>query len=78
MVKFRERKMKKHYKLRDYFSIRWLMEFPARMNKKIEPHRNKSFDHIDITHKETATQEFLKISLGRNKTKEETQDDKAE
>jgi len=76
LVKFRERKMKKHYKRKDYGYRKWLMEFPVRVSKKIEPHKHKKFDHIDITFKETATQEFLTISLGRNKTREEIHKEK--
>ena len=52
------------------------MEFPARANEKIKPHKNKNFEDIDITSKETATQEVLTISLGRDKTRKEIQEEK--
>ncbi len=65
--------MKKHYKRKDYGYGKFLTEYPARMNAKIEPHKHKNFDYIDITHNETPTQEFLTILLRRNKTQEEIQ-----
>jgi hypothetical protein len=73
MVKFRERKVKRRYKQENHDYRGFSMEFPARMNEKIEPHKNKNYDEIDITSRETATQEFLTISLGRDKTPEEIQ-----
>jgi hypothetical protein len=47
------------------------MEFPVEANPKIEPHKTKNFDYIDITSKDTPKQEFLNIQLVRNKTPEE-------
>ena len=76
MVKIRERKIKRRYKQENYDYRRFSMEFPARANEKIEPHKNKNFEAIDITSKETATQEVLTISLGRPKTREEIQEEK--
>ena len=72
MVKFQERKMKKRYKKnKEYNYKKYLMEFPVRVNKKIEPHKTKNFDDIDITSKDTLKQEFVNISLVRNKTPHE-------
>lgn len=71
MVKFQERTMKKKYKRKEYPSKKFLMEFPVRVNPKIEPHKEKIFDDLDITSKDSPKQEFLNISLVRNKTSEE-------
>jgi hypothetical protein len=71
MVKFREREMKKDYKHKEYISKKFLLEFPAKANPKIEPHKNKNFDELVITSKDTPKQEFLNIQLIRNKTPEE-------
>ena len=49
MVKFQERKMKKRYKQQDYTCKRYVMKFPVKANAKIEPHKAKKFDEIDIT-----------------------------
>ncbi len=72
MVKFQERKMKKKYKRKVYESKKFLMEFPAKVNPKIEPHKTKNFDDVDITSADTPKQEVLNISLVRNKKPEET------
>ena len=71
MVKFQERKMKKKYKRKVYTSKKFLMEFPTKANPKIEPHKTKNFDGLDITSNDTPKQEFLNIQLIRNKTNEE-------
>lgn len=63
--------MKKKYKRKEYPSKKFLMEFPVRVNPKIEPHKEKIFDDLDITSKDSPKQEFLNISLVRNKTSEE-------
>jgi hypothetical protein len=47
------------------------MEFPVKLNSKIDPHKAKKFDEIDITLKDTPKQEFLNIRLVRNKTPDE-------
>lgn len=47
------------------------MEFPVKANPKIEPHKAKIFDDVDITSKDTPKQKFLNIQLVRNKTPEE-------
>lgn len=47
------------------------MEFPVKLNGKIEPHKDKNFDDIDITFEDKPRQEFLNIQLVRNKTREE-------
>jgi hypothetical protein len=54
------------------------MEFPVKANPKIEPHKAKTFDDLDITSKDTAKQEFLNIRLVRNKTPEEINRQKPE
>ena len=63
--------MKKRYKGKDYTSKKYQMEFPVRANPKIELHKTKNFDYLDITSKDTPKQEFLNIQLVRNKTSEE-------
>ena len=73
MVKFQVRSMRKHYKKnKEYTYIRYSIEFPATLNKKIEPHINKDFDGIEINYKENNKQEILNITLTRNKTDEQT------
>ena len=71
MVKFQVHWMKKRYKGKEYACKKYLMEFPVKANSKIEPHKTKNFDDIDITSKDTPKQEFLNISLVRNKTPQE-------
>jgi hypothetical protein len=72
MVKFRVRWMKKRYKKnKEYNYKKYLIEFPVKVNPKIDPHETKNFDDIDITSKDTPKQEFLNIQLVRNKTPEE-------
>lgn len=71
MVKFQERRIKKKYKQKEYESTKFLMEFPVRANQKIEPHKSKNFDDVDITSQDTPKREVLNISLVRNKTPEE-------
>ena len=63
--------MKKRYKGKECTSKKYQMEFPVRANLKIEPHKTKNFDYLDITSKDTPKQEFLNIQLVRNKTSEE-------
>jgi len=77
MVKFQVRWMKKRYKTkREYRYKKYLMEFPVRLNPKIELHKTKNFDEIDITSENTPRQEFLNIKLVRNKTPEEINNQK--
>jgi hypothetical protein len=57
MVKFQVRLMKKRYKGKEYASKKYQMEFPVKANPKIEPHKTKNFDYLDITSKDTPTQE---------------------
>lgn len=71
MVKFQERKMKKRYKTKEYICKRYLMEFPVKMNPKIEPYKTKTFDDVEITSKETIEKEVVNISLVRNKSADE-------
>ena len=71
MVKFQERKMKKKYKRKEYTSKKYLMEFPVKANPKIEPHKTKTFDDLEITSKDTPNRELLNIQLVRNKPPEE-------
>jgi hypothetical protein len=54
-----------------YPSKKFLMEFPVKANPKIEPHKAKIFDDVDITSNDTPKQKFLNIQLVRNKTPEE-------
>ena len=68
MVKFQMRLMKKRYKKnKEYSYRRYFIEFPARLNQKIEPHAAKNFEDADITSKDVAGQEIVNISLVRNK-----------
>jgi len=78
VVKFQERKIKKKYKQKEYASKKFLMEFPVKSNPKIEPYKSKEFDELDITSQDTLKQEFLNISLVRNKTPEEIKKKKPE
>jgi hypothetical protein len=71
MVKFQERTLKRYYKRDCSHYNKFLMEFPAKLNSKIEPHKMKNFDDIDITFQDKPTQEFLNIHLVRNKTQKE-------
>lgn len=71
MVKFQERNIKKKYKQKEYGSKKFLMEFPVKVNQKIEPHKSKKYDDIDITTKDMPKEEVLNISLVRKKTPEE-------
>ncbi len=77
MVRFRERKIKRRYKRENYDYRRFSIDFPVSENEKIEPHKHKNFRDIDITSNETDAQEFLIISLGRDKAREEIQKEKA-
>jgi hypothetical protein len=70
--------MKKRYKKnKEYNYKRYLMEFPVKLNEKIEPHMTKDFDDADLTSKETPKQEFVNISLIRNKLAEESDKQKS-
>ncbi len=72
IVKFRERKMKKRYKKnREYIYTKYLLEFPAKANKKIEPLKAKIFNDLDITTEETANEELVNIKLVRYKPAKE-------
>ncbi len=70
--------MKKKYKRKEYTSKKFLLEFPVKANPKIEPHKTKKFDDLDITVKETPNQEILNIQLVRNKTPEEINNKKSD
>jgi hypothetical protein len=78
MVKFQVRWMKKRYKGKEYTYKKYQMDFPVKANPKIEPHKTKNFDYLDITSKDTPKQEFLNIQLVRNKTPEEINKQKTE
>jgi hypothetical protein len=71
VVKFQERIIKKKYKQKEYGSKKFLMEFPVKVNQKIESHKSKKFDDIDITTQDMPKEEVLNISLIRKKTPEE-------
>jgi hypothetical protein len=72
------RRMKKRYKKnKEYNYKRYLMEFPVKLNEKIEPHMTKDFDDADLTSKETPKQETVNISLIRNKLAEESDKQKS-
>jgi hypothetical protein len=71
VVKFQERRIKKKYKQKEYGSKKFLLEFPVKVNQKIEPHKSKNFDDIDITTQDMPKEEVLNISLVRKKTPEE-------
>ena len=67
LVKFQEREMKKEYKRKKYLCKKFLLEFPVKVNPQIEPYKEKNFDDVEITSKETPEQDILNISLIRNK-----------
>ncbi|MEJ5328336.1 MAG: hypothetical protein WHU54_08860 [Candidatus Bathyarchaeia archaeon] len=67
MVKFQVRWMKKRYKrTQEYRYKRYSIDFPTRLNEKIEPHMHKNFS-IDFAARETPEQEIINITLIRNK-----------
>ena len=72
MVEFQVRWMKKRYKKKEYRYKRYSMDFPTKLNEKIEPHMTKDFDNVDLTSHETDKQEIVNITLIRNKLTEET------
>ena len=54
MVKFQVRWMKKRYKKKkEYRYKHYSLDFPAKLNEKIEPHMNMDFEIDDFTAKET-------------------------
>ncbi len=63
--------MKKEYKRKEYVSKKFLLEFPVKANPKIEPHKNKNFDEVEVTSKETPEKEVVNIQLIRIKHQEE-------
>jgi len=68
MVKFQARWMKKRYKKKkEYRYKHYSLDFPAKLNEKIEPHMNKDFEIDDFTAKETAKKEVINITLSRDK-----------
>ena len=70
--------MKKRYqKKKEYRYKHYSMDFPTKLNEKIEPYISKDFE-IDLTAKETAKQEIINITLTRNKTTEQTRNQKPE
>ncbi len=71
MVKFQKRVLKRSYKNKEHHYKRYSIEFPAKLNQKIEPHETKKFDSADIDSKDSPTQEFINISLVRRKTRGE-------
>lgn len=78
MVKFRARPMKKTYKKnKQYTYTRYSIDFPAKLNAKIEPHAGTIYDEAQVTLQETAKQEVLNIQLVRNKTQAKSKNKKA-
>lgn len=68
MVKFRTRYIKKRYKNNKVYRYKhYSMDFPAKLNKEIDPHHKKDFDIAGFVFKETAKQEFINIALARDK-----------
>jgi hypothetical protein len=59
--------MKKEYKRKEYSTKKFLLEFPVKANPKIEPHKSKIFDEVEITSKETPEKEIITVQLIRNK-----------
>lgn len=70
MVKFIRRLLNRRYKGKDHGYFRYVLELPARLNDKVEPHLDKDFDVTEITATETSTQEVLNISMVMNKPKQ--------
>ena len=72
MVKFQVRWMKKRYKKKkEYRYKHYSLDFPAKLNEKIEPHMNKDFEIDDFTAKETPKKEVINITLSRDKPTEQ-------
>jgi hypothetical protein len=69
VVRIRRRILKQKYKRNQdpYKYPRYSLEFPAKLNKKIEPLLAKVFD-ITITFEDAPKQEVVNISLVRKKT----------
>ena len=73
MVKFQVRWMKKRYlQKKEYRYKHYSIDFPARLNEKIEPQMSKDFELDDFTSKETAKKEIINITLSRDKPAEQT------
>jgi hypothetical protein len=59
--------MKKRYKRnQEYRYKRYSIDFPTRLNAKIEPHTHENFS-IDFAARETPEQEIINITLTRSK-----------
>jgi hypothetical protein len=69
MVKFLRRKLNRRYKGKDHEYVRYLLEFPVKLNGKLASHSGKVFDEIEIASTETGTKEVLNIALVRKKPK---------
>ena len=79
MVKFQVRWMKKRYlKKKEYRYKHYSLDFPAKLNEKIEPHLNKDFEIEDFTAKETPEKEIINITLSRDKPSEQSLNQKPE
>ena len=59
--------MKKTYKHKVYTCQKYQIEFPVKANPKIEPHKGKNFDDVEITSKDTIEKEIVNIELIRIK-----------
>ena len=71
MVKFRIRWIKKRYKKKKVYRYKhYSMDFPAKLNEKIDPHHKKAFEVVDFVSKETVRQEFINITLARDKAEQ--------
>jgi hypothetical protein len=65
--------MKKRYKKKkEYRYKHYSLDFPVRLNEKIEPHLSKDFEIDDFAAKETAKKEIINITLSRDKPIEPT------
>ena len=66
LVKFRVRGMKKRYKKKEYRYKHYFLDFPAKLNEKIEPHLSKDFEMDEFTAKEKNRKEIISITLSRD------------
>ena len=70
--------IKKRYKKKQEYRYKhYSMDFPTKLNERIEPHQKKDFE-IDFTSKETTEKEIINITMTRNKTTEQTRNQKPE
>lgn len=71
--------MKKRYKTKkEYRYKHYSLDFPARLNEKIEPHMKTDFELDNFITKETAKKVIINITLSRDKPAEQNLGQKPE